>query len=78
MTNSRYEDDHNPTLIDDNCVDQGFLMMPRLNYLRICSNKITMDGWTKLFKWDQLLTLEPSDGGSYTLQETSQEIVQIF
>lgn len=48
-----------PTGIDDVCVDEGFMKLPCLNYLKICSKDISRDGWTKLFNWDQLVTLKP-------------------
>jgi len=48
--------------IDDLCVDEGFMKLPHLNYLEICTRDITSIGWTKLFNWKQLKTLKPSDG----------------
>lgn len=51
-----------PIKIDDVCVDEGFLKMQCLNYLEICTEDITDEGWTKLYNWKQLLTLNVFNG----------------
>lgn len=54
-----------PVAIKDLCVDKGFLKLGYLNYLDICSDHISNEGWAKLFNWSQLLTLKASNGNEY-------------